>query len=362
MSKTLPGAISTMIAGETLSLSTGLRLELTQFQPKLTAITAANPAACTTDTVHNFTTGDVVVFRNIEGMTEIEGLDGVVTVTGASTFTVDIDASLFTAFVAGTGRSHAVLGFTDFTKQLTLGKLPLEPSIAYSPTAIANSNDLAVDNVELQGIIDDEGITDEDLIAGTYDYALITFYLVDNTNAANFIILKRGRIGEVSQERDLFFAEFRGLSALLTQDVVKHFMPSCRVELGSTACGVDLSTFEVSGTVSAVTNRRKFEDTSLTDADGYFDEGKIRWLTGNNAGREMEVRAYLLTDPTNPSVTLLDRMAEDIQVSDTYTMTPGCNKSIATCQGTYTNIANHRGFPHMPGVAELMSYGNRTAE
>jgi uncharacterized phage protein (TIGR02218 family) len=362
MSKTLPGAITTMIAGETLTLSTGLEIELTEHQPLITAITQANPAAVTVDVPHNYTTGDTVIFRDIDGMVEIEAEVGVVTVTGATTFTVDIDSTLYTAFVAGLGECHRLMGYTDYDLVLNNGKVVLEPSIAYSPTTMANSSDLAVDNAELRGIIDDDGIDDQDLLAGVYDYARLHFFLIDNQNTGNIVTLKRGRLGEVSQERDLFRAEFRGLAAMLTQDTIETYMPSCRAQLGDAQCGFNIASLEISGTVTAVTSRRKFEDTSLTDADAYFDYGILRWITGNNAGYEMEVREYLLTDPTNPTITFLDKMPADIQIGDTYNLRPGCDKSLTTCRDKFNNVVNMRGFPHLPGQSELLSYGNRTSE
>ena len=30
-------------------------------------------------------------------------------------------------------------------------------------------------------------------------------------------------------------------------------------------------------------------------------------------------------------------------------MTAGCDKRFSTCRGTFANVANFRGFPHMPG-------------
>jgi uncharacterized phage protein (TIGR02218 family) len=358
-----------MVASENLSLSTALNIELTRFQPKIIAITEADPAEVTTDVVHRYVTGDTVKFRDIQGMTNIEALIGIVTFVSPTVFTVDIDSSAFFSFLADAGtlntnRAARITGYTDWDQQFTLDKISYEPAIGYSPSTIKSSSDLAVDNIELQGIIDSEGITDADLIAGVYDYSILTFFMFDNMNPTNgdIVTIKRGRTGEVSMERDLFRAEFRGLATNLTQDTIQQYTPSCIVELGSPKCGFDISTLEITGTVSDLTNRRKFEDTTLTDADGFFDSGKIRWLTGNNAGVEIEVREYLLTDPINPNIVLLDRMTADIQIGDTYSMTPGCNKSIAECRDVYENVINFRGFPHLPGLAEYLDYGNRTAD
>jgi hypothetical protein len=66
------------------------------------SITNANPALVTTTTAHGYTTGMIVrlVIPPAKGMQEANQLTGTITVTGANTFTIDIDTSLFEAFVA----------------------------------------------------------------------------------------------------------------------------------------------------------------------------------------------------------------------------------------------------------------------
>jgi uncharacterized phage protein (TIGR02218 family) len=366
MSKTIPGGIGTLIASEYMTMSTGVLIELREHQPKITAITQANPAAVTTEGDHPYSTGDVVTFRDIEGMVEIEGETGVVTVTGVKSFTVDIDTSSgYTAFAAteGSSRANRTFGFTDYDQEFTLNKVLYEAAFAYTPTSVDNTGNLAVDNLEVRGIIDSESISDSDLLAGVYDYAKLEIFLYNHRDITDGqVILKRGQLGEVSQERDFFSAEFRGLAAHLTADNMRTYMPACDAVLGDDRCNYDLVSAEVSGTVTAVTNRRKFEDTSFGDADGEYDNGVLRWTTGDNANREMEVRAYLLTDPTNPSFTLMERMAADIQVGDEFVVTPGCDKSLTVCLNKFNNVINFRGFPHLPGQAELFDYGNRTTD
>lgn len=54
----------------------------------ITAITQASPGAFTTGAAHGFTTGDEVYLAGIGGMTALNGRNAIVTVTGASTFTL----------------------------------------------------------------------------------------------------------------------------------------------------------------------------------------------------------------------------------------------------------------------------------
>ncbi|NCB04172.1 MAG: hypothetical protein EOM69_01445, partial [Clostridia bacterium] len=65
-------------------------------------------------------------------------------------------------------------------------------------------------------------------------------------------------------------------------------------------------------------------------------------------GQNYEV---LLHDVTGGLVmlTLLEAPLRAIAVGDDFTVTAGCDKRAETCSGKFSNIANFRGFPHIPG-------------
>lgn len=74
------------------------------YQPAMriiNAITNANPAAITTSFAHDYITGTIVRFVVPDGygMKQLNKLYGVITVTGATTFTVSIDTTHFDTFV-----------------------------------------------------------------------------------------------------------------------------------------------------------------------------------------------------------------------------------------------------------------------
>lgn len=74
------------------------------FQPAMriiTAITNANPAQVTTSFAHNYLTGEKVriIVPPADGMEQINGLVGTITVNGDTTFLIDIDTTGFDVFV-----------------------------------------------------------------------------------------------------------------------------------------------------------------------------------------------------------------------------------------------------------------------
>lgn len=95
-------------------------------QAVITAITAANPAVVTS-VGHGWTAannGDKIRISGVKGMTQINYLEGAFTYVGANSFSVDIDASAFSAYtsagvaynisenVAPTGSYRVTLGST----------------------------------------------------------------------------------------------------------------------------------------------------------------------------------------------------------------------------------------------------------
>lgn len=83
-----------------------------QYAPRrrfLTAVTQAGSAVCTTSVDHGYSVGEVVRFNVATeyGMSQMNGLQGEITAVTASTFTVDVDSTAFTAFAFPTSAQAA---------------------------------------------------------------------------------------------------------------------------------------------------------------------------------------------------------------------------------------------------------------
>lgn len=86
---------------------------------------------------------------------------------------------------------------------------------------------------------------------------------------------------------------------------------------------------------------------------GYFDGGRVTWLTGANAGLSMEIKTWDGTD----ALDLFLRMPHDIQIGDTFTAIPGCDKRIPTCVA-FGLILNFGGEATVPGEDAARQYPN----
>uniref|UniRef100_A0A6H1ZMJ0 Putative tail tubular protein n=1 Tax=viral metagenome TaxID=1070528 RepID=A0A6H1ZMJ0_9ZZZZ len=67
----------------------------------ISAITAANPGAVTTSSVHGLTSNDTVLIKSVEGMTEVNDLQFTATVVDTTSFTIGVNTSAYTAYSSG---------------------------------------------------------------------------------------------------------------------------------------------------------------------------------------------------------------------------------------------------------------------
>lgn len=303
--------------------------------------------------------------------------------------------------------------FTSLDIDLTIDGDTYEADSGFQPTGIDQNSTLAVDNLETVSFLESARITEEDLLAGLYDYAEIDIFVI------NYKDLTQGKmypaqgwiLGEVAIYDNEFSAEARGKAQKLTQQIIELYSPECRATLGDTRCGITLNpsdwaattayavddvckatvydarryvcttagtsgggepawdttignttndgsvvwtaadAFTKTGTVTSVTSNSVFTDTGRTEASDLFKYGLLTWTGGNNNGLSMEVKKFAFATDV---FTLFLPMAYDIQVGDTYTAEHGCDKTKETCKNVFDNLINLRGEIFLPGIDKLL--------
>lgn len=123
-----------------------------------------------------------------------------------------------------------------------------------------------------------------------------------------------------------------------------YFLPQDNNALFSAASGLTQSTYAVNGTVAAGSSRTAFT-SNCTQADGWFALGSVVWKTGANAGLTSFVKAYA---NASGAFTLVYPLAAQPAAGDTFTAYPGYDRTQATCQTKFNNLAHFRGFPYVP--------------
>ncbi len=140
-----------------------------------------------------------------------------------------------------------VFRFTDHDRDLLVEGELYQASTGYSRTAIASDADLAVDNLEVEGVFDSEAIAEEDLRAGRFDQAEVRIFLVNWADPTQGVLrVRRGWFGEVVLgEQGSFRTELRGMTQALSQGIGELYGPECRADLGDGRCRVPIEPPEI---------------------------------------------------------------------------------------------------------------------
>lgn len=260
-----------------------------------------------------------------------------------------------------TRRDGLQIGFTDHDRDLTFDGTNFEAAAGFTATEMKHSLGLGVDNLEVESALTSDRLGEEDLAAGLYDDARVEIYRVNWRSPDERVLMRAGSLGEVSRSGSLFRAEVRGLSHYLQQPNGRLFQFTCDADLGDGRCkvGVNSSEFRTSGAVAKVISKRGFKITGLeTYPDRWFSRGLLKFLSGNNVGLGMEIRAHRQREGGSV-IELWQEPAKPVNVGDGVEVTAGCDKQLATCRDKFANVINFRGFPHMPGNDFITSYARR---
>ena len=141
-----------------------------------------------------------------------------------------------------------------------------------------------------------------------------------------------------------------GSAALLDQAQGEVTSKTCRATLGDSRCTVALSAYTETGTLTAVTSRMVFADSSRAEADDWFVEGVLTFTGGANAGTSHKVRLF-----SAGQFTLTLPATFNPAIGDTYSVIAGCQRRLEDCRDKFDNVVNFQGEPHLPGIDELTS-------
>ena len=264
------------------------------------------------------------------------------------------------------GRVFAFTTHDQIVEFMGLEYMPCNSLVASAFESGVISSGGSVGDAEVNGILADESITEHDLASGLFDGALVEIWQVswgDITDTPRR--LAKGILGKTTQGGIRYTAELLSTGAKLSQrPLLDTVTPACRFRLGDGRCPVNLAALEVDSEVTGLLARnalqrnrfRQFVDSSLTEADGYFDFGRLTWTSGDNAGISSEVKSY---DAGDNIITLWEIMPNEIQVGDEYTITPGCDGTRAAHTDKFgLTMASFGGFPDIPGFDSMVQTPN----
>lgn len=124
------------------------------------------------------------------------------------------------------------------------------------------------------------------------------------------------------------------------------YQSTCLHTLFDTACGLSKAGFTES---QSVANSFPSGEIFFTDsnASGFYELGRITFTSGANMGLSRTVRVHTMSIGVSeilPSYPFPFIAA----IGDTFTISPGCNKSRAMCTAKFSNATQFLGFEYIP--------------
>lgn len=262
-----------------------------------------------------------------------------------------------------TRRDGTVLGFTDHDEDLAVEGVVCRAETGATATALEQSAGLSVDGMELMGALTDDRLSEDDLARGLLDGATLATWRVDWQAPENRVQIFAGTLGEVSRGRTAFQAEVRSFANALNQPRGRLYTRTCDALFGDARCGLDTGrpAYRGTGTVARPISGRTFAAAGLSAyGPGWFTAGTLTWTGGGNAGAVQQVRGHGVRD-----LAILDLWEPSglaLAAGDTFVIVAGCDRTFETCRRKFGNVANFRGFPHLPGPDYPMTYARPGAD
>ncbi|MCA0423666.1 MAG: DUF2163 domain-containing protein [Proteobacteria bacterium] len=246
-----------------------------------------------------------------------------------------------------------IFGFTDHDRDLTFAGTTFAASSGLAPSEVDAQLGLGVSSGEVSGALTGAELREIDIAAGLYDDATVESFLVNWADPDQRLLAEVATIGEIRRSETSFVAELRGPMHRYDQEQGRLFTKNCAADLGDGRCKVELGAHTITASVEAVLSRLSLRLTLAgTVSVGRFTSGLASFATGPNAGHVRQIRLHT----TSGVIELWDAFPHAVEPGAVVTLIAGCDKTFATCRGTFANAANFRGFPDIPTPDFILTY------
>ena len=169
-------------------------------------------------------------------------------------------------------------------------------------------------------------------------------------NFSEVLYLFSGRVADVTVSRYAAQVTVKSWLELLDAPMPRnHIQSACPNTLFDTACGLVQATYEHTETCNAGCDTSHLYFTAAGLSVGYYNLGRLVFTYGANTGARRVIRSH-----TQPGGAQLVEMLTPLPFvpaeGDSFTIIPGCDKTLSTCQNKFLadNTARFRGCPFMP--------------
>ena len=245
--------------------------------------------------------------------------------------------------------------YTDHDISLSVDGILFEANNSIMASAAEQSIGLNGGNAELKGMVSSEAIGHGELLAGLFNNAVVTEYVVDwKYPFAGPIYKTEFVIVQLTYNNNYWRADIEGYSNILSNPVGKVCSRLCPYVFGSEDCGVNKELYS-SGTATVADvstddyNTRQHIKLDKSFTTNQYNLGSLIFTTGENA-----LYSYDIALNSDDEVTLFLQTGFDIQVGDTLYMLQGCDRNHTTCK-VYNNITRFGGFPFIIGRDKMIT-------
>ena len=259
-----------------------------------------------------------------------------------------------------------VLRYTNHDREIEFDGELYSPAAAPRASAAQEAEGLQGQTRDLEGIIEDDSLSFDNLRAGLLRNAELTEYAIDwRYPWAGALSTRRYFVGEVSYGgNDRWNAQLNNPATRLQVPVGAIYGRACRFSLGDANCGINVNAFKSSIlTVSDVSSGSNNTRTrfSVIDASYFASQsaefasfGFVEWVSGENVGLKVEVLKETRPTANEVNFQLSENAAFDVSVGDKFRVTAGCDRTIETCENKFNNLQRFGGFPDIPGIDRLI--------
>ena len=253
-------------------------------------------------------------------------------------------------------RDGHIFGFTDHDETLIFDGIAFVAETGLQGQARDERLGLAPGQADFAGAFTKLVIEEAVLADGLFDGASVETWLVDWYDPSQRLLMNVETMGDVRRSDHGFSAGLRSLADVFEQETGRRFLKSCSADLGDTRCGVkfDQARFRIEADVAQSMDGSHFTVKTSGISDRWLTGGRMRILSGVQAGAQATVRAHRQSDD-EAHITLWTALADVLEPGTKIELRAGCDKSFMTCGEKFSNRINFRGFPHIPGNDLLMA-------
>jgi hypothetical protein len=243
----------------------------------------------------------------------------------------------------GGQRGHWKTGVDVDEWNLTLVPRPVDPVTgALLPDKIGDKPMLMAIR---SGALDGATVTVQRAYYPSDDFTPGRLWIPSGFEATGLIVLFKGLVSDVALSSYSADVKIHDMRVLLSTQMPRNiYQAGCRHTLYDSGCKLNAADYARPGTVTAVMNRMGFNtNAGAPGGSGTYDLGRVQMTSGDNAGIWRTINwwdggSFVEVSPPYPYA---------IQIGDTCSLYPGCNKTLAACDA-FGNRLNFGGEPFIP--------------